>query len=177
MNPSPMGNIAARLPILGRERWPARTSWATQPEGPAGIGWSVRHSFRGGRFGATHTTIFATPRGGAATMFYDRLFVLDPSLRPLFKGDMAEQGKKLMAMIGTAVAKLDKLETIVPAVRDLGRRHATYGVLPWHYDTVGAALIWTPRQGLGETFTPPVEAAWTEAYTILATVMKDASVA
>ena len=113
----------------------------------------------------------------AAALFYDRLFELDPSLKPLFKGDMAEQGRKLMAMIGIAVANLDKLETIVPAVQDLGRRHASYAVQPAHYDTVASALLWTLGQGLGSDFTPPVEAAWTEAYTILATVMKDAAAA
>jgi hemoglobin-like flavoprotein len=113
----------------------------------------------------------------AAALFYERLFVLDPSLKPLFRGDMTEQGRLLMAMIGTAVANLDKLGTIVPAVQALGRRHATYGVKPAHYDTVAAALLWTLGQGLGDAFTPSVEAAWTEAYTILATVMKDAAAA
>ncbi|HEX4365483.1 MAG TPA: globin family protein [Rhodopila sp.] len=113
----------------------------------------------------------------AAALFYDRLFVLDPALKPLFKGDMAEQGRKLMLMIGTAVANLGKLEVIVPAVQDLGRRHTAYGVQPAHYDVVAAALLWTLGQGLGDAFTPPVEAAWTEAYTILATVMKDAAAA
>ncbi len=113
----------------------------------------------------------------AAALFYDRLFALDPSLRALFKGDMARQGEKLMAMIGTAVANLDSLETIVPAVQDLGRRHAGYGVQPAHYDMVGAALLWTLGQGLGAGFTPDVEAAWTQTYTILATVMKDAAAA
>ncbi len=113
----------------------------------------------------------------AAALFYDRLFELDPSLRPLFKGDMAEQGRKLMAMIGTAVASLDKLDTIVPAVQALGRRHAAYGVQDSQYGTVASALLWTLGQGLGAGFTPPVETAWTEAYTILATVMKDAAAA
>jgi hemoglobin-like flavoprotein len=113
----------------------------------------------------------------AAALFYDRLFTLDPSLKPLFKGDMAEQGRKLMTMIGTAVANLDKLDTIVPAVQALGRRHAGYGVPRASYDTVATALLWTLGQGLGEGFTPAVEAAWTEAYTILATVMKDAAAA
>jgi hemoglobin-like flavoprotein len=113
----------------------------------------------------------------AAALFYDRLFVLDPSLRPLFKGDMAEQGRKLMAMIGTAVANLDRLETIVPAVQDLGRRHAGYGIPLSSYDTVGAALLWTLGQGLGEAFTPEVEASWTEAYGVLAGVMKEAAAA
>ena len=112
----------------------------------------------------------------AAALFYDRLFVLDPSLKPLFKGDMVEQGRKLMAMIGAAVSNLGKLEAIMPAVQDLGRRHATYGVQSTHYDTVASALLWTLKQGLGDEFTPPVEAAWTEAYKILATAMKSAAV-
>jgi hemoglobin-like flavoprotein len=113
----------------------------------------------------------------AAALFYDRLFTLDPTLKPLFKGDMNEQGRKLMAMIGTAVANLGKLETVVPAIQDLGRRHRGYGVPPESYDTVGAALLWTLGQGLGDGFTPAVAAAWTEVYTVLATVMKDAAAA
>lgn len=111
----------------------------------------------------------------AAAMFYERLFALDPSLRPLFKGDMREQGRKLMAMIGTAVAHLDRLDSIIPAVQDLGRRHAGYGVPPASYDTVAAALLWTLEQGLGADFTPATRAAWTECYTTLAGVMKAAA--
>jgi hemoglobin-like flavoprotein len=107
-----------------------------------------------------------------AALFYERLFELDPTLRSLFKGDMREQGRKLMAMLGTAVANLDRLETIMPAVADLGRKHIEYGVQPAHYDTVAAALLWTLDQKLGEAFTPSVEAAWKEAYTALAAVMK-----
>jgi hemoglobin-like flavoprotein len=111
----------------------------------------------------------------AAELFYTRLFTLDPSVKPLFKGDMKAQGKKLMAMIGTAVGGLSKLETIVPAVQDLGRRHVKYGVKDQHYDTVGAALLWTLEQGLGEAFTPDVKSAWTTVYGVLATTMKDAA--
>ena len=88
----------------------------------------------------------------AAAMFYDQLFVLDPALRPLFKGDMAEHGRKLMSMIDTAVANLGKLDVIVPAVRELGRRHAGYGVRQAHYVTVGTRscldLRAGPRRGL-----------------------------
>ena len=98
----------------------------------------------------------------AADLFYGRLFELDPSLRPLFKGDMKKQGRKLMAMLKTAVRGLDNLDKLVPAVQDLGRRHATYGVKPAHYDTVGAALLWTLEQGLKGGFTPDVKAAWTD---------------
>ncbi len=107
----------------------------------------------------------------AATLFYTRLFELDPALRPLFRGDMQEQGRKLMAMLRLAVNGLNRLDTLVPAVQDLGRRHAGYNVEAAHYATVGAALLWTLAQGLGEIFTPAVEAAWTTVYTVLATTM------
>jgi hemoglobin-like flavoprotein len=111
----------------------------------------------------------------AAELFYGRLFVLDPSLKPLFKGDMAAQGRKLMSMISTAVNGLTRLESIVPAVQDLGRRHVKYGVKAAHYDTVAAALVWTLGQGLGEQFTPEVKDAWVAAYGVLAKTMKDAA--
>jgi len=111
----------------------------------------------------------------AAELFYERLFELDPSLRPLFRGDMKTQGRALMSMIKVAVAGLDNLERIVPAVQSLGKRHATYGVTDAHYDTVATALLWTLEQGLGEAFTPEVKAAWVEVYTILATTMKEAA--
>ena len=111
----------------------------------------------------------------AAALFYQNLFSADPTLKPLFKGDMVEQGKKLMKMIATAVNALDKLEAIVPAVQDLGRRHVVYGVKPQHYDTVGAALIQTLAQGLGPAFTPEVKNAWITVYGVLATTMKAAA--
>jgi len=111
----------------------------------------------------------------AAEIFYAKLFDLDPSLKPLFKGDMKKQGEKLMTMIGTAVNGLNNLEAIVPAVQNLGRNHVGYGVKDSHYDTVGSALLYTLDTGLGEDFTPDVKDAWTEVYTVLATTMKDAA--
>jgi hemoglobin-like flavoprotein len=110
-----------------------------------------------------------------AAAFYARLFELDPSLRPLFKGDMAAQGRKLMAMIGTAVANLHQLGTVVPAVQKLGERHVQYGVKDADYATVGSALLWTLEQGLGDDFTPAMREAWTECYTTLAGVMQQAA--
>ncbi len=111
----------------------------------------------------------------AAEIFYNKLFELDPSLKPLFKGDIKEQGAKLMSMIGTAVNGLDNLDAIVPAVQNLGRNHVDYGVKDEHYNTVGTALIYTLEKGLGDSFTADVKDAWTEVYTLLATVMKEAA--
>ena len=113
----------------------------------------------------------------AAQLFYGQLFELDPSLRGMFRGDMTEQGRKLMTMINMVVTSLDNLAPLLGAVEDLGRRHVGYGVTEAHYDTVGSALLWTLDKGLGEQFTPPVEAAWTEAYTTLASAMKQAAYA
>jgi hemoglobin-like flavoprotein len=108
----------------------------------------------------------------AAELFYTRLFVLDPSLRPLFKGDIVFQGRMLMSMLSTAVGQLTNLEGLVPIVRKLGARHAAYGVGDHHYATVGSALLWTLEKGLGEKFDEAVRDAWTAAYTLLAEQMQ-----
>ena len=111
----------------------------------------------------------------AAALFYGKLFELDPELKPLFKSDLKEQGKKLMQMITMVARGLNDLGKLVPAVEDLGRRHVAYAVRARDYDTVGAALLWTLGQGLGPAFTPQVKEAWTEAYTVLADAMKKAA--
>lgn len=112
----------------------------------------------------------------AAALFYSRLFTLEPSVKRLFRGDMQEQGRKLMQMISVAVNSLARLESIVPAVRALGRRHAGYGVEPRHYSVVEHALIWTLGQGLGKDFTEEIEDAWRTAYRVLAATMQQATV-
>jgi len=111
----------------------------------------------------------------AAALFYRRLFEIDPSLQQMFRGDMAEQRKKLMQMLTAAVKGLDHLDQLVPAVQNLGRRHGTYGVTDAHYDTVAAALLWTLEKGLGSAFTPQVREAWVTVYGLLATTMKEAA--
>ena len=112
--------------------------------------------------------------GTAADLFYDRLFETAPDVRSMFPQDMKEQKAKLMAMLGTAVTNLHKLDTILPAVQALGARHKGYGVTAEQYEPVGAALLWTLEKGLGPDFTPEVKEAWTETYTALAGVMTSA---
>ncbi len=77
-------------------------------------------------------------------------------------------------MIAVAVAGLDRLEEIVPAIQALGRRHCQYGVQDSSYATVGTALLWALEQGLGPAFTSDVRAAWTTVYTLLAETMQNA---
>lgn len=110
----------------------------------------------------------------AAALFYDRLFALEPDLKPLFKGDIDQQGRKLMLVIATAVHNLHRLEDIAAALQALGRRHAGYGVREGHFGLVAVALLWALERGLGEAFTDEVEEAWTVAYMELATIMRGA---
>lgn len=111
----------------------------------------------------------------AAVMFYDKLFELDPNLKPLFSDDMAAQRKALMSTLKIAVKGLTDLDTIVPALQQLGERHAGYGVKDEDYSTVAQALLWTLEQGLGSEFTEDVKAAWTAVYMLIASVMIDAA--
>jgi nitric oxide dioxygenase len=114
--------------------------------------------------------------GPAAALFYQRLMEIDPSTRPLFaQTDMAAQGAKLMQALAMAVASLEQPDVLVPKLRDMARRHVAYGVERHHYASVGAALLWTLGQGLGEGFTHEIEDAWAEAFAVLSDVMTDAA--
>ena len=108
----------------------------------------------------------------AATLFYERLFELDPALRRLFsRTDKEAQRKNLMQTLTVVVKSIDNLTPLIPAVEALGRRHAGYGVQAKHYATVGQALLDTLHAGLGEAFTRDAREAWGEAYELLAGVM------
>lgn len=107
----------------------------------------------------------------AARLFYDRLFATVPEVRPLFKGDIDEQGRKLMATLATVVNNLHRLDSLMPTVTGLAVRHVDYGVRPEHYASVGAALLWTLEQGLGTDFTAEVAEAWRAAYGALSGAM------
>ena len=113
----------------------------------------------------------------AAALFYSRLFEIDPSTRPLFRGDLRRQGAMLMQTLGLAVRHLHDPTPVLGAVQNLGVRHVGYGVTDAHYGSVGAALLWTLGQGLGEAFTDEVRDAWAAAYTLLAGVMQTAAAA
>lgn len=110
-----------------------------------------------------------------AALFYARLFELDPGLRALFHGSMQEQGRKLMSILGTAVASLDQIELILPTLRELGLRHARSGVHESHYATVGTALLWALEKGLGPAFTPEARQAWALVYAMLSGIMIEAA--
>lgn len=111
----------------------------------------------------------------AAQIFYDKLFEYDPSLKRLFKGDMKQQGRKLMSLLKVAVNGLNNLDKLVPALQELADRHIDYGVQVEDYTPVGNALLFALKQGLGADFTPEVREAWVNVYQIVADTMRSHS--
>jgi hemoglobin-like flavoprotein len=107
----------------------------------------------------------------AAALFYGRLFEIAPQVKPLFRGDMREQGRKLMVTLAVVVNGLTNLPTVLPAASALAKKHVGYGVEPAHYTVVGEALLWTLEKGLGPAWTQNLAAAWTAAYTTLSGYM------
>jgi hemoglobin-like flavoprotein len=113
----------------------------------------------------------APDRDHVAAMFYERLFKLDARLKPLFTTDLAEQGRKLMSMLGLIVRSLENVGGLVPVLEAMGERHHSYGVRTEHYDTVGEALLWTLETGLGAGFTAHVRESWATAYRLVSGTM------
>ena len=107
-------------------------------------------------------------------VFYSKLFAMHPELRRMFPAVMDGQYKKIMEMISIVVSRLERLNELTDEITALGKRHAGYGVKPWHYELVGQALLWTLQQGLGTDWSKDVEQAWTKCYKVLSDAMVNA---
>ncbi|GAA4323387.1 globin domain-containing protein [Flaviaesturariibacter amylovorans] len=123
----------------------------------------------------TWSTVAALDPLVVGDLFYNRLFTIIPEVRPMFRGDIPEQSKKLLHMLHYVIRKLDRLDDIMDEVRKLAQRHVGYGVQATHYHSVGSALLWTLEQGLGEAWTEEAQEAWIACYTLLAGAMIGAS--
>lgn len=108
-------------------------------------------------------------------LFYSRLFEIAPYIRPIFRGEMKEQGKKMMTMLEYIVATTDRFEENIPALAKLGKDHRRYGVTTGHYDIFASALLWTLERMLGKEFTDEVRNAWVSLYVDISAVMKEAA--
>ena len=107
-------------------------------------------------------------------MFYGRLFAVAPDVKPLFRGDIAAQSRKLMDTLALAVGMLRDMPTLAITLEGLAKRHSDYGVKDEHYDKVGEALLWALEKGLGDAFTPQVREAWASLYAAVAQIMRGA---
>jgi hemoglobin-like flavoprotein len=111
----------------------------------------------------------------AGRIFYDRLFSIAPQLRPMFKPDIEARADKFIEMLGVAIGLLKNPASLSRTLTDLAHRHRNYGVRDEHYEPVGAALMWTLEETLGDAFTPELVAAWRDLYTLVASAMKRAA--
>lgn len=108
-------------------------------------------------------------------VFYSKLFFDMPYLEKLFHTPKEAQSRKLIEMLSVIVGRLDRLEELTEEIKQLAIRHVQYGVKEQHYKAVGAALLWTLRQGLGNDWNEKVNEAWAACFQILSETMINAS--
>ncbi len=124
----------------------------------------------------TSWTMLAPEAPRIAPLFYERLFEIDPDIEQLFaRTDMELQHERLIGALSAVVEAADTLGAAEPVLRALGARHARYGVLDDHYDSVASALMWTLEHVLAERFTPEIRSAWTVVYALVSGVMQQAA--
>src|SRR5262249_13823624 len=109
--------------------------------------------------------------GETADRFYRRLFEISPHLRPMFRDDLREQGRKFIGTLAVLVGHLEDNDQLLSVAGTLGRQHAQFGVQPTHYPLVGAALLWALDRALGVDWTLETEAAWQNAFEIVSAHM------
>lgn len=111
----------------------------------------------------------------AAEIFYDKLFEYEPSVKPMFKKNIKDQGRMLMGTLKVAINGLNNLEALVPVLEKLAVKHVNYGVKAEHYTPVGNALLYTLKTGLGPEWNPELRQAWVDVYRVMAHTMKSAA--
>lgn len=106
-----------------------------------------------------------------ADVFYSKLFWENPDLRRMFPARMEEQYKKIIDMLNTVVARLERMDELKEEIAAMGKRHEKYGVKPEHYTLVGKALLWTLKKGLADEWNEQTKQAWIKCYSILSGTM------
>src|SRR6185369_2614125 len=116
-------------------------------------------------------------REQVAELFYNRLFLLNPSFRNMFKNNMKEQGQKLILTLEYVVSNFKPLpsgeypleQSLRNSLMKLGNDHkAIYGVKSAHYHKLEDTLLWTLEVVLGTDFTREVKLSWVTAYAEIA---------
>ena len=107
-----------------------------------------------------------------ACLFYDRLFQLNPMLQALFKSAIVQQGHKFIDVLSIIVNSIDRFDSLLPMLQQLGQRHLNYGVKAEYYDLAAEAFMWSLERGLGKAFTPQTALAWQAAFSKIVQAMK-----
>lgn len=106
------------------------------------------------------------------TTVYDVMFTEHPELRSMFPDDLGAQRARFAEEFAAMIDGLADLEAFEERGRNLGRRHARYGVRTEHYPIVREVFVTAVAVHLGEEFTAEDRKAWSAAYDLISTVMQ-----
>lgn len=103
--------------------------------------------------------------------FYEMMFANHPELLNIFNHANQKQGRQQAALANAVYAAaqyIDKLETIIPVVKQIGHKHRSLGIRAEHYPIVGQNLLAAIKDVLGDAATEDILQAWAEAYGVIA---------
>ncbi|WP_044642556.1 NO-inducible flavohemoprotein [Risungbinella massiliensis] len=110
------------------------------------------------------------------TRFYQMLFANHPELLNIFNHANQKQGRQQTALanaVYAAAKNIDKLESILPVVKQIAHKHRSLGIKPEHYPIVGENLLAAIKDVLGSAATVEILQAWEEAYGVIADAFID----
>lgn len=107
----------------------------------------------------------------AGSIFFARLFELDPTFRLLFQGDLRVQSQQMVQTVRYFVTSLDQLPQTLTAMRQAGLNHAEE-IPDAHFQHFCDAMLWTLSRNLGRGFTQEVRDAWAKAFWMLSEAMR-----
>lgn len=105
--------------------------------------------------------------------FYQLMFSAHPELLNIFNHANQSQGRQQQALanaVYAAAVHIEKLETILPVVKQIAHKHRSLGVRAEHYPIVGENLLAAIKDVLGDAATDDILHAWAEAYGVIANV-------
>jgi hemoglobin-like flavoprotein len=105
--------------------------------------------------------------------FYEILFERYPQAKALFgRNSAAAQEKMLTDALVSVVDHLEDAPWLTATLKQLGAKHRGYGVTDEMYGWVGGSLLSALGEAAGKDWSPTAEAAWTEAYGAISSLMK-----
>jgi nitric oxide dioxygenase len=106
--------------------------------------------------------------------FYNRMFTNHPELRNIFNMGNQANGRQKSALANAVLAyaeNIDNPAVLLNVLKGIGTKHVSLNIQPEQYKIVGANLIGSIAEVVGEAATPEILEAWTAAYNELAQIM------
>jgi hemoglobin-like flavoprotein len=108
-----------------------------------------------------------------APIFYARLFHGHPATRKLFPEDMVQQHAHFNVALAVIVWNFEHLGALDEPLRELGLRHAGYGVRKEDYAEFRDILLLVLADCAGELWSPQLREDWWEALTRVIALILD----